>query len=141
MEPLNIDDLPSNALLLVDTAPIIYTFEGRIEFVERFRTIFKAYEDGEVELAVTTVTIAEVLTGPMQVDDDFLVGQYRDILESWRVVPLDADIALRVASIRAKYRLKLPDAVQAASAIAINADALVTHDRDFSRLRSLRVIS
>jgi predicted nucleic acid-binding protein len=37
-------------------------------------------------------------------------------------------------------RLKLPDAVQAASAIAINADALITHDRDFSRLRALRVL-
>ncbi|MGA3242674.1 MAG: hypothetical protein ABSG03_41055 [Bryobacteraceae bacterium] len=35
----------------------------------------------------------------------------------------------------------MPDAVQAATALAINADALVTHDRDFSRLKSLRVIS
>ena len=140
MEPLNLKGLPKNALLLVDTAPIIYTFEGRSEFVERFEPVFKAYEDGAVELAVTTVTIAEVLTGPIQADDDFLVSQYRQILESWRVVPLDADIALRVADIRARYRLKLPDAVQAASAIAIHADALVTHDRDFSRLRSLRVI-
>lgn len=37
-------------------------------------------------------------------------------------------------------RLKLADAVQAASAISSNADALVTHDRDFSRVRSLRVL-
>ena len=140
MEPLNIKDLPKSALLLVDTAPIIYTLEGRSGFVERFKPVFQAYEDGAVELAVTTVTIAEVLTGPMQADDDFLVSQYRNILKSWRVVPLEADIALRVARIRGAYRLKLADAVQAASAIAINADALVTHDRDFSRLRSLRVI-
>jgi predicted nucleic acid-binding protein len=38
-------------------------------------------------------------------------------------------------------RLKLPDVVQAASALAINAAAIVTHDRDFSRVHSLRVIS
>ena len=31
--------------------------------------------------------------------------------------------------------------VQAASALAVDAAALVTHDRDFSRVRSLRVIS
>ena len=42
---------------------------------------------------------------------------------------------------RASLRLKLADAVQAASALAINAAALVTHDRDFSRVRSLRIIS
>jgi predicted nucleic acid-binding protein len=38
-------------------------------------------------------------------------------------------------------RLKLPDAVQAAGALAVNAAALVTHDRDFSKVKSLRVIS
>jgi predicted nucleic acid-binding protein len=38
-------------------------------------------------------------------------------------------------------RLKLADAVQAASALAVNAAALVTHDRDFSRVWSLRVLS
>jgi predicted nucleic acid-binding protein len=42
---------------------------------------------------------------------------------------------------RASYRLKLPDAIQVASALAINAAALVTHDRDFSRLKELRVLS
>ncbi|MBL8198907.1 MAG: PIN domain-containing protein [Chromatiales bacterium] len=50
------------------------------------------------------------------------------------------DIAATAARLRASLALKLPDAVQAASAIAINADALVTHDRDFSRLRAVRVL-
>jgi predicted nucleic acid-binding protein len=31
--------------------------------------------------------------------------------------------------------------LQAASALAINASALVTYDRDFSRVHSLRIIS
>ena len=42
---------------------------------------------------------------------------------------------------RASLGLKLIDAVQVASALKINAAALVTHDRDFSRVHSLRVIS
>jgi predicted nucleic acid-binding protein len=69
-----------------------------------------------------------------------LAERYRATLESWQVVDLNADIAANAARLRASLRLKLPDAVQAASAIAINAAALVTHDRDFSRLRSLRVL-
>ena len=60
------------------------------------------------------------------------------------MIALDFDIAVRAAGLRAMYRLKLPDAVQAASALAINADALVSHDRDFShlgpRLTSMRII-
>jgi predicted nucleic acid-binding protein len=43
--------------------------------------------------------------------------------------------------LRASQQLGLADAVQAASALAIDSAALVTHDRDFSRLRLLRIIS
>ena len=85
---------------------------------------------------MTTVTIAEVLTGPEQAQDHVLAGRYREVFESWNVIALDFDIAVRAAGTRATYRLKLADAVQAASALAVNAYALVTHDRDFSRLGS-----
>ena len=94
-----------------------------------------------MRFAVTPVTITEVLTGPFQNDDDALARRYRAVLESWRVVEFNADIADGAARLRAKLKFKLPDAVQAASALAINADALVTHDRDFQRLTALRVIS
>ena len=76
----------------------------------------------------------------MQSKDETLARRYRAILESWQVVDLDAGITESAARLRASLRLKLPDAVQAASALAINADAVVTHDRDFSRVKSLRVI-
>ena len=45
------------------------------------------------------------------------------------------------AAVRFPFGLKPADAVQAASALAINAAALATHDRDFSRVRSLRIIA
>ena len=90
---------------------------------------------------MTTITIAEVLTGPFQAGDDELARRRRATLESWRTIAVDTDIAESAARLRASHRLKLADAVQAASALAINADALVTHDRDFARLRWLRVIS
>jgi predicted nucleic acid-binding protein len=92
-------------------------------------------------IPVTTITLAEVLTGPLQSSDEVLTRRYRAILESWQIVDLNTDIAESAARLRASLHLKLPDAVQAATALAINADALVTHDRDFSRLKSLRVIS
>jgi len=66
MDPLNIDGLPANALVLVDTAPIIYVLEGHPRFARRFRPLFEAHEAEALQLAVTTVTIAEVMTGPEQ---------------------------------------------------------------------------
>lgn len=141
MEPLVASDLPEHALLLVDSAPIIYLLEGRPELAERFRPLFAAHDEGRLRFAVTTITVSEVLRGPLQNGDEALSRRYRAVLESWQVVALDLDIAETAARVRASHRLKLADAVQAASALAINAYALVTHDRDFSRVRALRVIS
>jgi len=141
MEPLRLDDLPEQALLLMDSAPIIYVLEGHPRLSRRFRPIFEAHAAGRLRFAVTTITVAEVLTGPLQAADEALARRYRAILESWEAVALDIDIAEGAARLRASLRLKLADAVQAASALAINAAALVTHDRDFSRVTSLRVIS
>jgi predicted nucleic acid-binding protein len=51
-----------------------------------------------------------------------------------------SNIAESAARIRGTYGLKLPDAIQVASELAINGGALVTHDRDFSKLCGLRVL-
>jgi predicted nucleic acid-binding protein len=141
MEPLALADLPEHALLVVDSAPIIYVLEGHAKHRRRFEPLFSAHAKGAVRLAVTTIAIAEVLTGPLRAGDEALARRYRAVLQSWQVVDLNAEIAETAARLRATLGLKLADAVQAASAAAINAHALVTHDRDFSRLASLRVIS
>ena len=69
MEALDVAALREGALLLVDSAPIIYTLEGNKRFAALFAPLFQRHANSEVVLAVTTVTIAEVLTGPR-------VGQY-----------------------------------------------------------------
>ena len=141
MEPLDLSSLPELPLLLLDSAPIIYFLEGHPRFGPRFQPVFEEHANGRVRFAVTTITIVEVLTGPLSAGDESLVRRYRNILESWQVVALDGAIAESAARVRAAFRLKLADAVQVASALAVNADALVTHDRDFTSVRSLRVIS
>src|SRR5438045_8955194 len=128
-------------MVFVVSAPLIYFLARNPKFGPRFRPLFEALATGRLRFAVTTITIAEVLTGPLQAGDDALARRYRAILESWQPISLDIDIAENAARLRASLRLRLADAVQAASALAINAPAIVTHDRDFSRLRSLREIS
>ncbi|MFN2375314.1 MAG: type II toxin-antitoxin system VapC family toxin [Candidatus Binatia bacterium] len=141
MEPLNATAVPAGALLLVDSAPIIYVLDGHSKLAKRFAPLFERHARGELSLAVTTITIAEVLTGPVSAGEEALAKKYRVVLESWQVVDLTAEIAESAARLRRPLQLKLPDAIQAASALAIGADALVTHDRDFSRLTSLSVLN
>jgi predicted nucleic acid-binding protein len=140
MGPVSLEGLPENALLLVDSAPIIYVLEDHAELAPIFKPVFEAHDKGLVRLAVTTITLAEVLTGPLSNRDEVLAERYRATLKSWFVVDLDSEVAESAARLRGALKLKLADAVQAGSALAIGADALVTHDRDFSAVRDLRVL-
>lgn len=127
--------------MLVDTAPIIYVLEDRRELSHRFRPLFDRQASGELRFAVTTITIAEVLTGAAAARDEALVRRYRSVFESWQLVDLTIEIAETAARLRASLGIKLPDAIQAASALAIGADALVTHDRDFAKLSAPRILA
>jgi predicted nucleic acid-binding protein len=139
MEQVDGDAFAFGSLVLVDSAPIIYTLDGNIKFAPRFARVFERHAAGELVLAVTTVTIAEVLTGPLAKNDEALAARYLAILNAWRVVELSSEIAASAARLRARYRMKLPDAVQVASALAIGADFLLTHDNDFAKIKGLRV--
>ncbi len=141
MDALDLSGLPEDALVLLDSAPIIDFLENHPKLAPRFQKLFEEHANGRLRFAVTTITIAEVLAGPLGAGDESLARRYRIILESWQVVALDAEIAESAARMRASFRLKLADAVQVASAVAVNADAIVTHDRDFSKVSSPRVIS
>lgn len=139
MDALNIEALPQSALLLIDSAPIILLLEGHPELAPLYQPLLRA--QANLRFAVSTVTIAEVLTGPLKSGDEVLAERYRAMLESWIVVPLDEAIAASAARLRASEGLKLFDAVQLASAIAINADALITHDRDFAGCSALPILT
>ena len=102
--------------------------------------MFDRQAAGEIVFAVTTIAMAEVFAGPLSMGQEDLARSYRGVMESWQVVELSADIAESAARIRGSLKLKLPDAVQVASALAIGANALLTHDRDFSGVTALRVM-
>lgn len=145
---MNVDDLPADALVLVDTGPVIYVLDGHREFGPKFRPLFEAHDAGRLRLAVTPITIMETLGGPARDNDRIRAAKYYAVLTGWIVVPTDASIAASAARIRAEYKLKSLDAIQIASAFHIDADAFVTHDRDFERIRRapapgnmLRIIS
>ena len=141
MEPLRVDTLRAGARVLLDTPPMIYHLEGHKTLGPRFAPLFERHAAGDIEFAITTIGLAEVLAGPLAAGEEVLARRYRAVLGSWLVVPLDADIAESAARLRAALGLKLADAVQVASAVAIGADALVTHARDRRRVKSLPVLS
>jgi predicted nucleic acid-binding protein len=132
--------LQPGVTVLVDTAPWIYLLEDHAQFAPLFLGLFEAAERGQIQLALTTITLTEVLTGPLKAKQTTLAKRYEKALNHYQVVPMSASIASLAAQLRVQYRLKLPDAVQLASALTIEAAALVTHDRDFAKVEGLPVL-
>src|SRR5690606_18531172 len=78
-------------------APIVNLLEKHPKFAAMFRPLLEAHAAGRIQFAVTTISIAEVMTGPLQAGDEALAERYRAVLESWQVVDLNADIAENAA--------------------------------------------
>lgn len=132
--------LQQGDLVVVDSAPLIYLLDEHPEFAPLFEGLFEAYERGALQIAISTIAVAEVLAGPFKHGQDVLAKRYEKALAGFEVVPVSQEIAVTAARLRAGSGLRPPDALQAATALEISAAALVTHDRDFSRLTGLRVI-
>ena len=139
-KPLTWGQLPLGATVLVDTSPFIYILEGKQPFAALFEGLFELADAGGVTICLSVITLAEVLTGPYQAGLTPLAKRYEKVLNGYCVLPVIPAIAALAAQLRAQYKLRLPDALQLATALDVGADALVTHDRDFSKVTGMRVL-
>jgi hypothetical protein len=84
MEPLDLSGLGVQPLLLLDTAPIIYCLEDHAKFAARFQPLFEAHRNGSLRFAVTTITLAEVMTGPLNPETRLLRAAIEPFLSPGR---------------------------------------------------------
>lgn len=134
--------IPDGASILIDTNPLIYHLENN-PLAERFAPVFSALDRGRIRAVVTPITVAEVVTGPLKAGKEALAQRYHQLLTAnrgWTLVPIDAEIAFMAARLRLKYRLKLPDALQLGAALHAGCHAIISHDRDFSRVTDIPIL-
>ncbi len=139
-----LDAIPEGVVVTVDAAPIIYVLEGHETLGPAYATLFKAVEDGRNQIVVSTITVAEVMAGPLRARNEALAERYRLAMTDsigWTAYDVSVDVAERAARIRVGHRLRLPDAIQIATALVSGSHALVTHDRDFSSVTVLPILS
>ena len=133
--------LPQGATVMVDTTPFIYVLESHPQFADQFVGLFEAAAAGDLTIALSTIALAEVLTGPFKAGQTALAKRFEKALSQYNVIPVSTPIAVLAAQLRAQYRLKLPDAIQLATGLDIGAAAFVTHDRDFSQVTGVEILT
>ena len=138
-----IDELRGQVVGL-DTAPLIYFVERKQPYVDTVRPFFAALTAGEFRGVTSILTLSEVLVQPMNHNDTPLVARYRDIIlhtPGLVTMRVSRRIAERAAAIRAVHRrVRLPDAVQLATALIGRADFFLTNDIALPSLPGLKML-
>jgi len=129
--------------IALDSNVFIYVLEATEPWAAAGRALIRALEAGNATGYLSSVALAEILTGPARKGDLAGVECYNDEIRSTkglRIAGVPPEIAPDIAVIRGLRRLRLPDAIHLASARASGATAFVTNDREIRGSVKLEVI-
>jgi predicted nucleic acid-binding protein len=127
----------------IDTAPIVYLIERHPRYHPLARAVFERLVHGQFTGVTSVITLGEVLVQPLVRGDAGLQQRYRDVLlqsVGFDMRPIDAAAAEHAAELRARYRLRLPDALQLAVVLQEGCEAFLTNDRRLQRVTELRIL-
>ena len=129
--------------LALDTSAFIYHLEGHPTYRRRLLPLFRHIEEGRCDAVTSTLTLLEVLVQPYRAGDENRRIAVTGLLASFpgiRWVEMDLAVADRAAALRARYNLRVPDAIHVATAMLAGADLLLTNDRGLRRVAEIPVL-
>lgn len=133
--------LPSAGTVYVDTAPVIYSVEKHLDYSALLDPLWAASELGQIQVVSSELTLLETLTGAFKRNDPQLIADYEKVLTAseMKLIPITAGLLRQAARLRATINLKTPDAIHAATALALGCVQLITNDTDLKRVTALDV--
>ena len=122
----------------LDTNILIYYLEGIEPQASVVEKILNGFMKSENEGLISTITVAEILTGFYLANDINRATKIKKLLNdltlnSFKIVPVTFEIADLAANLRAKKGGTLPDALIAATALNQKADLIYSRDKDLQR--------
>jgi predicted nucleic acid-binding protein len=127
----------------VDTSIFIYQVEGDTRYLNLTKLVFDWLQTPGTNAVTSTITMAELLVPPYRNGDERLVSEFYALLSKYPnldwIAP-DLEIADLAARLRAEYRLRTPDAIEAATALHTGASAFITNDAVFERVQGFEVL-
>ena len=129
--------------IAIDTSPFIYYIEENEQYVRAADILFDLIATGRLTAVTSIVTLIEVFIQPLKLGDKELEQKYRKLLlysGNLNVAVVDIEIAEETARLRAKYKIRTPDAIQLATALVKDAEAFITNDSQLGRIQEIPVV-
>lgn len=133
--------LPESGVVYADTQILIYTIEKIAPYSDLLTPLWEASGRRKVVVATSELSVLEALVGPLKSGDERLAYIYEEFLNGTeiRLAPIDREILLEAARLRAKTSLRTPDAIHAATALSLGCSLFLTNDSTFHSLDILPV--
>lgn len=129
--------LARGSLVALDSCVFIYHVEAHPRYRPLTEKLLQGIQADQWRAVTSVVTLMELTVRPWQVGREDAAREYESLIAHFPnllLADVTRDVARWAARLRAAHRLRPADALQAATALCYNADALVTNDRDLERL-------
>ena len=113
-------------MIYFDSCIVIYLVEPRSLLHNRCQTVFVSERPREI--CISPLVKAECLVGPMRTGDTALQAAYEEFFSTARILDMPEPVFVNAARLRARFNLKMPDALHLACAQRHACDALWTND-------------
>jgi predicted nucleic acid-binding protein len=135
--------LPSGGLVYLDTDAVIYSVEKIAPYATLLQPLWEAARDGQFAILTSELTLLETLVKPLRDSDTTLEELFRALLlgsQEVRLAAISQAILDNAAHLRAKYGLRTPDAIHAATALRSESALFVTNDPGYRRIAALPLV-
>jgi predicted nucleic acid-binding protein len=121
----------SHQKVLIDASVWIYHFEQHPQFGATVGRIIEDLEAGKFRGVASELTLLELTVRPLQLGRQDVADDYEVLLgyfPHFELEPISRDILLEAAGLRARHRLRTPDAIQLATGLEAGATLAFTND-------------
>ena len=129
--------------IALDTSVFIYFIESHPDYFPLCNRLFEAVEHSHNKASTSTLSLLEVLVQPYRMNKEELAIKFYALMSTYphlTWLDMSLNIADLAARLRAKYRLRTPDSIQAASAISSGATGFICNDRAFKKIKEIDVL-
>jgi predicted nucleic acid-binding protein len=127
----------------LDTNIWIYALEGFPAYAPTLTELLTQIDQGNLQAITSELTLAETLVRPLQLGNQQQQLMYQQAIANaphLSVIPVRRDLLIQAAKLRATTKLKLPDAIHAATVLGTHCTSFLTNDPQFKTVPELTVI-